>query len=217
VVYGSDTRLTDSRTPSSTLAHASSHASGGSDALTLAASQITGLASVATSGSASDLSTGTLPDARLSSNIATIQAKVSTAQADSTTSASFTDVTGLSGFTLAANTTYVFEFTGRMTIPGSSSFQVLLNSSAALANTSMSGWSIATGTQSVNAFGVSTSTTYYFLQKAGSATNNPSSAFYYIVTGSTAPTIKVQFSQQNTTVGTANLLVGAVASFRKLA
>jgi hypothetical protein len=217
VVYGSDTRLTNSRTPSSTLAHASSHASGGSDALTLAALQITGLASVATSGSASDLSTGTLPDARLSSNIATIQAKVSTAQADSTTSASFTDVTGLSGFTLAANTTYVFEFTGRMTIPGSSSFQVLLNSSAALANPSMSGWSIGTGTRSDNAFGVSTGTTYYFLQKAGSATNNPSSAFYYVVTGSTAPTIKVQFSQQNTTVGTANLLVGAVASFRKLA
>lgn len=77
-------------------AHASSHASGGSDALTLASSQITGLASVATSGayssltgtpslatvatsgSAADLSTGTLasarlpsiPDGNLSSNVA---------------------------------------------------------------------------------------------------------------------------------------------------
>lgn len=67
-------------------AHASSHASGGADALTLAASQVTGLsavatsgayssltgtptlATVATSGSAADL-TGTLADARLSSNV----------------------------------------------------------------------------------------------------------------------------------------------------
>jgi len=66
VVYGSDTRLSDSRTPST---HASSHSSGGTDALSLAASQITGLASVATSGSAADISTGTLSDSRLSTNV----------------------------------------------------------------------------------------------------------------------------------------------------
>lgn len=42
----SDTRLTDSRTPT---AHAASHASGGSDALTLATSQVTGLATTLTS------------------------------------------------------------------------------------------------------------------------------------------------------------------------
>lgn len=50
-------------------AHAASHAAGGSDALSLSASQISGLALVATSGSAADLSAGTLPDARLSSNV----------------------------------------------------------------------------------------------------------------------------------------------------
>lgn len=40
-VSTSDARLSDARTPSSTLAHASSHASGGTDALSLAGSQIT--------------------------------------------------------------------------------------------------------------------------------------------------------------------------------
>ncbi len=53
VVYGTDTRLTDSRTP---LAHAASHASGGSDAILISASQVSGLATVATSGSYTDLS-----------------------------------------------------------------------------------------------------------------------------------------------------------------
>jgi hypothetical protein len=52
VVLTGDSRLTDARTPTS---HASSHASGGADALTLAASQI---------------DSGTLADARLSSAVA---------------------------------------------------------------------------------------------------------------------------------------------------
>jgi len=42
VVYGTDTRLTDARTPSSTLSHAASHGSAGSDPVTLAVSQVTG-------------------------------------------------------------------------------------------------------------------------------------------------------------------------------
>jgi hypothetical protein len=65
--YSALTGTPSTFTPS---AHASSHGSGGSDALSLASSQITGLSTVATSGSASDLSTGTLADARLSSNVA---------------------------------------------------------------------------------------------------------------------------------------------------
>ena len=48
--------------------HAASHAAGGGDPLSLSASQVSGLASVATSGSAADLS-GTLADARLSGNV----------------------------------------------------------------------------------------------------------------------------------------------------
>jgi hypothetical protein len=70
VVLTGDARLTNSRTPTS---HASSHAAAGSDPLTLSAAQVSGLATVATSGSAADLS-GTLADARLSSNIVTAAA-----------------------------------------------------------------------------------------------------------------------------------------------
>jgi hypothetical protein len=55
-VLTSDARLSDARTPTS---HASSHASAGADALTLAASQI---------------DSGTLADARLSSNVVTAAA-----------------------------------------------------------------------------------------------------------------------------------------------
>lgn len=43
VVLGSDTRLSDARTPSSTLSHASTHAAAGSDPVTLAQSQVTNL------------------------------------------------------------------------------------------------------------------------------------------------------------------------------
>jgi len=65
VVKGNDTRLSDTRTPTS---HASTHGSAGSDPVAIAASQVSGLATVATSGSAADL-TGTLSDARLSANV----------------------------------------------------------------------------------------------------------------------------------------------------
>lgn len=64
--------------------HASTHGASGSDPVTIASSQVTGLAAVATSGSAADLSAGTLPDARLSGNIATLAAV--TAAANNTTS-----------------------------------------------------------------------------------------------------------------------------------
>ncbi len=75
---GNDARLSDARTPS---LHATSHAAMGSDPVAISASQVSGLAAVATSGaaadvsglatvatsgSASDLGTGTLPLARLS-------------------------------------------------------------------------------------------------------------------------------------------------------
>lgn len=43
VVLGSDSRLSDARTPSSTLSHAATHGSAGSDPVTLAQSQVTGL------------------------------------------------------------------------------------------------------------------------------------------------------------------------------
>ncbi len=62
--------LTDRPTTFTPTSHASSHAAAGADPLTLSASQVSGLATVATSGSAADLS-GTLADARLSGNVVT--------------------------------------------------------------------------------------------------------------------------------------------------
>lgn len=52
VVLGTDTRLTDARTPSSTLSHASSHAAAGSDPLTLGVAQVTGAEATANKGQA---------------------------------------------------------------------------------------------------------------------------------------------------------------------
>ena len=59
VVKGSDSRLSDARTPTSTLAHASSHAAAGSDPVTLSASQITGTAVVTNDSRLSDARTPT--------------------------------------------------------------------------------------------------------------------------------------------------------------
>jgi hypothetical protein len=219
VVYGSDTRLTDSRTPS---AHASSHASGGSDALTLAASQITGLASVATSGAYSALSgTPSLATVATSgsytdlSNLPVI-AKKSTADITSTNT-TLADVTGLTGFTLDANTMYRFEFAGRHTCVSGGSQYLVLNSTQAIANASAQGWYVIFGSRTDAGFSNPSGNLYAFINRSSTGnTNNPSAAVYYIMTGSSAPTMKIQFSQTGTATGTATLLSGAVAVFTKL-
>jgi hypothetical protein len=222
VVYGSDTRLTDSRTPSSTLAHASSHASGGSDALTLSASQITGLASVATSGAYSALSgTPSLATVATSgsytdlSNLPVI-AKKSTADMNSTNT-TLADVTGLTNFVLEANTMYRFEFAGRHTCVSGGSQYLVLNSTQAIANASAQGWYVIFGSRTDAGFSNPSGNLYAFINRSSTGnTNNPSAAVYYIVTGSSAPTMKIQFSQTGTATGTATLLSGAVAVFTKL-
>lgn len=74
VVKGSDTRLTDSRTPST---HAASHASAGGDPITIAQSQVTNLttdlagkAASSHTHAASDITSGTMASARLGSGTA---------------------------------------------------------------------------------------------------------------------------------------------------
>jgi hypothetical protein len=56
VVYGTDTRLTNSRTPTT---HASTHGSGGSDAITIAPAQVTGTAVITTDSRLSNARTPT--------------------------------------------------------------------------------------------------------------------------------------------------------------
>jgi hypothetical protein len=219
VVYGSDTRLTDSRTPS---VHASSHASGGSDALTLSASQITGLSSVATSGAYSALSgTPSLATVATSgsytdlSNLPVI-AKKSTADMNSTNT-TLADVTGLTNFVLEANTMYRFEFAGRHTCVSGGSQYLVLNSTQAIANASAQGWYVIFGSRTDAGFSNPSGNLYAFINRQSTGnTNNPSAAVYYIMTGSSAPTMKIQFSQTGTATGTSTLLSGAVAVFTKL-
>jgi len=219
VVYGSDTRLTDSRTPS---VHASSHANGGSDALTLSASQITGLASVATSGAYSALSgTPSLATVATSgsytdlSNLPVI-AKKSTADLNSTNT-TLADVTGLTNFVLEANTMYRFEFAGRHTCVSGGSQYLVLNSTQAISNASAQGWYVIFGSRTDAGFSNPSGNLYAFINRQSTGnTNNPSAAVYYIMTGSSAPTMKIQFSQTGTATGTSTLLSGAVAIFTKL-
>jgi len=94
VVKGSDSRLSDSRTPSSTLSHASTHAAAGSDPVTLTIAQTTGLQTAldAKAPLASPAFTGTVTGITKSmvglgsvDNVADDSKPVSTAQAAANT------------------------------------------------------------------------------------------------------------------------------------
>jgi len=58
VVLGTDTRLSDARTPSSTLSHASSHGSAGSDPISIANTQVSGLGTMSTQAASNVTITG---------------------------------------------------------------------------------------------------------------------------------------------------------------
>jgi hypothetical protein len=98
--YSSLTGVPSSFTPS---AHASSHASGGSDALTLAATQIT---------------SGTLADAQLSSNVPLINAGNSFSAGQTITSAANTSALTASYSVTGANTTPLLNLSGTWNTTG---------------------------------------------------------------------------------------------------
>jgi hypothetical protein len=215
VVLGSDTRLTDSRTPTAHTHAAADITSGTIDNARLPTSftstNLTAPNQTAFSGSS--ILTRDLGDARFSPIII---AKKSTADIASTNT-TLADVTGLTGFTLEANTMYRFEFTGRHTAASGGSHYLVLSSTAAIANASAMGWYIIFGSRTDAGFSNPSGNLYAFINRSSTGnTNNPSAAQYYILTGSTAPTMKIQFSQTGTAVGTSTLLAGSVACFTKL-
>jgi hypothetical protein len=70
-----------------------------------------------------------------------------------------------------------------------------------------------------NGFSNPSGNLYTFMSRTTTGnTNNMSSAYYYITTGATAPTVKIQVSQNTGAVnGTSILYSGAIASFTKIA
>ena len=114
LVYTSDSRLTDARTPSSTLAHSSTHLSGGTDALSgISPSQVTGTAVVTADSRLSDARTPTAhktshstggSDALVASDIGAAATSHSHATSDITSGNFAATVSGGTGVTVTGGT-----------------------------------------------------------------------------------------------------------------
>lgn len=114
LVYTSDSRLSDARTPSSTLAHASTHLSGGTDELSgISPSQITGTAVVTADSRLSDARTPTAhktshstggSDALVASDIGAAATSHSHATSDITSGNFVATVSGGTGVTVTGGT-----------------------------------------------------------------------------------------------------------------
>jgi hypothetical protein len=172
-----------------------------------------------TAASGSSLLTRDLGDARYP----VPQVKISTAQIDSVNTTR-QDVTGLTGFSLDADSFYLFEFFGRVTTGASSSFSMFLDLTTALAYTGSAntntalGWGNTGATVGANGLGYNASpANYWFCQRAVTATGLHIGAFYYIKTGNAATTAKLQFCQWTNPQNTSSLLSEAVARFTKIA
>ena len=143
-------------------------------------------------------------------------AKASTAQSDATTTTQ-ADVTGLTGFSLEANTWYRFEFAGRVTTTTGASWQVEINTTSAFALTSGLLPSVGnTGNTSVAQASFQTSTRLIVVQRSTTGTAVPNFQTIIFKTGAVAPTCKITFGQWTSPAGTASLLTDAVACFTKL-
>ena len=143
-------------------------------------------------------------------------AKASTAQSDATTTTQ-ADVTGLTGFSLEANTWYRFEFAGRVTTTTGASWQVEINTTSAFSQTSGLLPSVGnTGNTSVAQASFQTSTRLIVVQRSTTGTAVPNFQTIIFKTGAVAPTCKITFGQWTSPAGTASLLTDAVACFTKL-
>jgi hypothetical protein len=165
-----------------------------------------------TAASGSSLMTRDLSDARYS----IISAYKNSSQIDSTTSA-WVDVTGMTGISLLANTIYKVEFLGRITAATNATFAAQLVSSQNLGLSSgfYSGILFTNGVS--NAIPASSATTIGFSTRAGAVTGVGHGAIFSLITGSSAPTVKLQISNTGTSGNTASLLANSVITFTKLA
>jgi len=151
VVKGNDTRLSDSRTPSSTLSHASTHGSAGTDPVSIAYTQVTGLGTLATqSGTFSGTSSGTNTGD---------QTVTLTGDVTGTGTGSFATTLAASGATAGTYTSVTVDAKGRVTAGTNPAGYSLPNATTSILGgiTVSTGLSVTSGALSV-AYGTSSTT-----------------------------------------------------------
>ena len=147
VVKGSDTRLSDSRTPSSTLAHASTHGSAGSDPISIAYTQVSGLGTLATqSGTFSGTHSGTSSGSNTGDQTVTLTGDVT-----GTGTGSFATTLAASGATAGTYTSVTVDAKGRVTGGTNPAGYSLPNATASILGgiTVSTGLSVTSGAVSV--------------------------------------------------------------------
>lgn len=155
VVKGSDTRLSDSRTPSSTLSHASTHGSSGTDPISIAYTQVTGLGTLATqSGTFSGTHSGTSSGSNTGDQTVTLTGDVT-----GTGTGSFATTLAASGATAGTYTSVTVDTKGRVTGGTNPAGYTLPNATASILGgiTVSTGLSVTSGAVSV-AYGTTSTT-----------------------------------------------------------
>jgi hypothetical protein len=127
------------------------------------------------------------------------------------------DVTGFTGITLAANTTYKVELFGLSTAAASSTFALRLNSSQNLGLSSgfYPGIQILSSVQPN--LTASSATAVNLGSRAGSYTSSSCGCIFALQTGTSAPTVSVQIANSGTAGNTVSLLANSTLQITKIA
>lgn len=198
LVYTSDSRLTDARTPSSTLAHASTHLSGGTDALSgISPSQVTGTAVVTADSRLSDSRT---PTSHKTSHAtggsdALVASDIGAATSGHDHADTYSVLAHTHSYAPTANPTFTGSVTTPLTTAGvvKTSSGGLLSSVATLANTDLTNSAITINGTSVSLGGTIT------VASGGGVTSTSTKTSSYVLLTTDANT----FIRMNLT-GTAN-------------
>jgi hypothetical protein len=150
-VLGSDSRLTNARTPSSTLAHAASHAAAGGDPVTLSESQVTGLVS--------DLAAKATTAGTLAQFAATTSAQLAGVISDKTGSGSLVFGTGpiiTPGASVAATAASQAGYMGMPQLSKSASYTLALGDAGKHVYMTTTGQTLTIPANSATAFEIGT-------------------------------------------------------------